>query len=86
MALILWMVNLCREVKVLINMIIKGISSSLHVCMASWASLAVHVYWLRNPCRSNLSAKSFALSVFLHHLAAWTVRAQAPYELRKMTR
>lgn len=70
MALILWTVNLCRGVKVLINMIIKRILSSLHVCMASWASLAVHIYWLRIPCRSILSAKCFALLVFLYHLAA----------------
>lgn len=70
MALNLWMVNLCHEVKVLINMIIEGILSSLHVCMASWASLAFHVYWLRNPCRSILSAKFFALLVFFRHLAA----------------
>lgn len=55
--LILRMVNLGLAVfEVLMNMIING--SLVHLCifMASWITLAVHVYWLRNQRRSLILA------------------------------
>jgi hypothetical protein len=55
--LILRMVNLGLAVfEVLMNMIING--SLVHLCifMASWITLAVHIYWLRNQRRSVILA------------------------------